>query len=193
MGLTGGVPPRTRSSGRRVLTAGNIVLIVVIAASVVAGAVSFRLTASAETAGGVETPTQFLTHWQQTASEAGTFPGFTPARLSANVLAPTRLPAGSARYSVNAGVRGDVAVLWVLTESTGMAVNTEIELSFVVHYLVGTTASAFTTTLYVETQATAIGANNIYTLYFDTGAATGISYQSQLEISQICLAVGTCP
>ena len=189
----GGAPPRARKSRRKGLTAGPLVAFVLIAVIALAAALTFRITLSTETVSGVQTPTHFLTNWQQTGSQAGNVPGFVPAILSANPAAPTRLPAGSARYMANAGVAGHIAVVWVFSETVGMAVNTEIELSFVAHYLVVATATAVSVTLYIETQAAAIGATNTYTIYYDTGVAAGITYQSQFSLSQVCTAVGTCP
>ena len=175
------------------LTAGEVVVVLVLAGSAFVGALTFRITASGETANGVRTSTEFLTHWQQTGSQSGNVPFVVPAGLSTIAAAPTRLGAGSTRYMANAGVAGDIAVVWVFSETVGMAVNTEIELGFVAHYLVGTTATSVSTTLYVETQAAAIGATNAYTIYYDTGQTTGVTYETQFEISQVCSAVGTCP
>jgi hypothetical protein len=193
MDSTGGMPPRARGRSRRLLTATQLFVLGAIVACVTAGAVSFHITHSGETAGGVETSTDFLSHWQQTASELGAIPRAVPATLSVVVGTPTVLAAANTRYDVNAGTAGHAAALWVLSETVGITVKTELELKFVVHYLSGTTATTFSGTSYVETQATAIAATYTFTLYFDTGAATGITLESQFELSQVCSAVGTCP
>jgi len=179
--------------GRRILTAGHLALVGVVAAALVVGAVSFHITRSTETAGGVSSSTQFLVHWQQTGSESGTVPGRLPLQLSGTVAGPTVLPRANSRFLLNPGTRGHEAMEWLLSETVGMSVSTEMELTFVVHYTVGTTATTFSGTFYVETQPIAITVTETYTVFFDTGHATGVTFDSQLQISQACAAVGTCP
>ena len=170
-----------------------LLLVAIAAVGVLVGAASFEVTRSTETESGVRTTTEFLTHFQQYGAATTTTPRVVPAVLSAVVTAPTRLPARSANYMVNAGVSGHDAGEWVFHETTGIALNTEIELRFQVSYEVGTVAHTFTATEYLETQAAALTGTLTFDLFWDSGAATGITVLSQLELSQVCNAVGTCP
>ncbi len=182
-----------RRLARRSWTAGQLAAVALVLTSAVVGAVSFRVTQSTEHAGGLESSTQFLQYWAETGSEAGTVPARLPAQLSTTVATPTRLPAGSRAFLVNAGARTDQAMVWVFTESAGMPVNTEVELQFVLHFSYGTAATSLSETVYLETRAVAIVGTNVYTLYVDAGHVTGVTFTTQIEISQECAGVGSCP
>jgi len=182
---------RPRPRGRyRTLLALAIALWALVAAGT---AVSLEFTHSGETAAGSTNAGEFLTHFQQTGSAATTTPAPLPAVLSASAAAPTVLGGASTRYLVNAGVAGDQASDWTFTETVGIALNLEIELRFQVTYAVGAVTTTFAATAYVESQAAAPGATLTFTVYWDSGHATGVVLQSELEVSQACPAVGTCP
>ncbi len=189
-----GPHPRSRRSRRGWWpSAAQAGILALVLATATAGAVSLRISDSLETAVGQESPTDFLTHWQPTGSLATTIPLPTPARLSANVVAPTRLPAASASRSLNLAVIGHLALEWTFAESAGAPANTEIEIAFTVYYLVGTTATTYSHTVYVETQGASPTGTLVFSIYWDSGHAAGVTFVSQIEISQVCVAVGTCP
>jgi hypothetical protein len=165
----------------------------ILLASALIGAVSFQMTLSSETVSGLQNTAQFLTHFQQVGATFTATPLPVPAVVSAAPAAPTRLPGASAGLMVNAGVAGHEAASWVFHETVGVALNTEIELRFQVGYTVGAATGNFSVAEYVETQAAAPAATLTFTLYWDSGQTTGVTILSQLELSQVCTAVGTCP
>lgn len=165
----------------------------VISIATVTGAVSLHITGSTETANGSQDSAQFLVHWQQTGQIYGAVPAAVPTLWSGAVGTPTVLPGASSRGMINAGTAGHTALEWRFSETVGISVSTEIELDFTVHYTIGTTASTFSTTIYLETQAAAIVRTLTYTLYFDAGTTAAVDFASELEVAQVCAAVGTCP
>ncbi len=162
-------------------------------ATVAAAAVSLTIGHSNETFAGEENPTTFLTHWQETGSLQGTTPRPAPTVLSVASATPTVLPTANTAYLVATGAAGDEAAEWTFQETSGIAANLEIELQFTVHDTVGGTAASHAYTVYVETQAVAVGGALTFTLYWDGGATTGVTLVSQYEVSQACVGVGTCP
>jgi hypothetical protein len=157
------------------------------------GAVPLQVTHLSETLVGLESPAVFLTHWQQVGSMAGTTPAFRPGLWSTTVTAPTRLPRASVSYLINAGTSGDLALVWIFNETTGIAATSEIEITFHIQYNVGAVATSTTITSYVETQRRALTGGLEFTVYWDSGHTTGITFVNQLEVAQACSAVGTCP
>jgi hypothetical protein len=184
-----GPRPRLRRYHWAVL--GGVVCGLVVFAS--AEAVSFHVTRSTETLAGVQTPAQFLSHWQLVGSSSGVTPRPVPPLVSANPAAPTRLPVGTMVYELNAGRTGDLALVWQFNETVGISPATEIELSFHIQYLAGTASSSAALTVYVETQPGAIGATVGFTVYWDSGSPRAVTFTNQLEVAQVCSAVGACP
>lgn len=156
-------------------------------------AASLRIVSSSESFGGQESPTSYLADWEETGAAPSTTPTPVPTELSATMAAPTRLATAATSYVVNDGTAGHTALAWSFTQATGLATNLELELSFTLHWTNAGTAETGSVTVYVETQAAAIGAALAFTLFFDAGAATGIVFVSQYELTQSCSAVGTCP
>jgi len=144
-------------------------------------------------AGGTENGSVFLTDWQQTGVVSSATPAPVPGRVSVSVAAPSRLPALGGSWQLDAGVAGNQALEWTFTEAVGILTDQEIEVAFTLQYTVGTTAHTVTITAYFESQAVAIVGVLAYNLYWDAGAATGITFGAESEISQACAAVGTCP
>lgn len=166
-----------------------------IAIVAVVGVVSaaYVVQSNAGSASGVESGSAYLSHWQQTAVISSTTPTRIPAALSATVGAPTRLAAAGSSYALDAATAGHLAVEWVFTEATGIAPNLELEISYSVEYAAGGTTHTASGTVYVETQATAPGANIVFDIYWDGGAAAGLTFGAETEISQVCASVGSCP
>jgi hypothetical protein len=157
------------------------------------GAVSLRLTPSAELDSGVQAPTQFLTHWQQVGSESGLTPAPVPRLWSGTVGAPTRLPRVSSADRIDAATTGHLALMWVFNETVGVARSTELEITFHIRYLAGAVPTTATVTRFVETQAAALAGPLTFTVYWDSGRVAGVTFVNQLEFVQVCAAVGTCP
>lgn len=180
-----------RASARRAWAWLGVIAVAALATGIATAA--FVIQTGSGGAGGVQTGSQFLMHWQQTGVISATTPNPAPARASVTVTAPTRLPAGSTSYSLDAAVAGDQSVEWVFSETTGIAANEEIEVALEITYTVGAVAHAVTVQVYFESQATALDATLTFDLYWDSGVATGVTFGSETQISQACSAVGTCP
>jgi hypothetical protein len=163
----------------------------VLCAGVVAASLSIQENSGG--AGGVQNPTGFLTQFQETGVLAAATPNPLPVQLSAIFGAPTVLAAASSAYLTDAGTAGDAAVAWTFSETVGIATHLEIEVELSVEYLVGAVTHTTASTVFVESQATAIGATLTFTLYWDAGAPTGITFVSESQIGQECSAVGVCP
>jgi len=157
------------------------------------GGVAFRVTHSTETLAGIQTPAEFLGHWQQVGSESGVPPRPLPRLWSGSVVAPTRLTRFSATDRIDAATAGNLALVWVFNETVGVSAGTEIELNFHIHYLVGVTAATASITVYIETQRAALTGTLTFTVYWDSGHATGVTFVDQLEVAQACPALGVCP
>ncbi len=153
----------------------------------------FQVIHSTETLAGLQAPTDFLPQWQQVGSLAGTSPAGVVRLWSGTATAPTRLPVLSSTTRINTLTAGDQALVWVFNETVGIALSTEIELRFVLQYHFGTATTSVTATAYIETQRRALGAPLSFTVYWDSGQATGVTWVNQLEVSLVCPAVGTCP
>jgi hypothetical protein len=168
---------------------------IAIAAVVAVGVVSagFVVKGNSGNAGGEQNPTGFLTHFQQTGVFSTVTPNPIPAVLSTVVTLPTRLPAASTAYLLDAGVAGDEAAEWTFSESPGILLNQEMEISFTVQDEVGAATHTFTTAVFVESQAVALGAALTFDVYWDAAAAAGVTLVSETQIGQGCSAVGTCP
>jgi hypothetical protein len=179
------LPPRSRA-----WTLGLTVAALAIAGGAVG---SFAIHGTTSTSGGIENAAAWLAHWQETGVIAATTPAPVPPLLSALPTTPSRLAVAGASYLVDAGVAGDLAIEWRFAESVGILANQEIDLAFTIQYEVGIVAHTATVTVFVETQATAPVGTLAFTLYWDAGAATGITFSSETEIAQSCPSVGTCP
>jgi hypothetical protein len=180
-------PVLPRGAGWLVLAALAIVAVVGIATA------AYVIQSNSGAAGGVQNGSAFLSHWQQTAVVSTTTPARVPAALSTTVGAPTRLPATSTPYRVDAATAGDPAAEWVFVESTGIGLNLEIEVEYTVQYTLGAVAHTASGTVYLESQAAAPGADLTFELYWDSGSAAAIELVTESEISQACSAVGSCP
>jgi hypothetical protein len=155
-------------------------------------ALPLQVTHQTETFLGVQAPTQFLTHWQQVGSVPGTVPLPAPGVWSGNVATPSRLTRGSGAFAINPSTSGDLALVWYFNETPGITPQTEIELTFHIQYTVGTVTSLISITSYIESQRRALAGSLAFTIYWDSGALTGVTFDSQLEVAQACLAIGTC-
>ncbi len=154
---------------------------------------TFHVTHSTETFAGIQAPTQFLGHWQQVGSESGVSPAPVPRLWSGTVGTPTRLSRFSSAYSIDTATAGNLALAWVFNETTGITTSTEIEIHFQIQYLVGVTAHSASITSYIETQHGALAGTLTFTVYWDAGQVTGVTFVDQLQVTQSCIAVGTCP
>jgi hypothetical protein len=165
----------------------------VIVAVVALASAAYVIQSNAGAASGVQNGSAFLTHWQQTGVQSTTTP--TPAPTAASTVAgtPTRLPGAGASYRLNPATPGDPAVEWVFTESTGIGTDLEVEVAYNVQYTLNGVAETASGTVYLESQATALAANLVFDLYWDSGATTGVALGIESEISQACSAVGSCP
>jgi hypothetical protein len=179
------------SVGRRSWWLLGVAVVLLVSVGIVSA--SFVLQSNSGHAGGVENGSVFLKNWQQTGALSSATPAPVPALVGLTASAPTRLPAAAASFGLDAGVNGHQALEWTFSESVGILVNQEIEVSFNVQYSIGATAHTTTVTAYLESQAATIGAPLSFNFYWDTGAATGITFTTESEISQACSAVGTCP
>jgi hypothetical protein len=176
---------------RRSFAAGGGTIAVLVVTGLVAG--SLVVSGNTGTGGGVQSPASFLAHFQETGVLAATTPAPVPVVLSAVLAAPSRLPAAGGAYLADAGVAGHLAIEWTFSETVGIAISQELEVSLNLEYDVGAVTHTSSLTVYAETQAVAIGGTLTFDLYWDAGAATGITFVSQAEIVQACAAVGTCP
>jgi hypothetical protein len=156
-------------------------------------AVSLTIINTSGGAGGVENGSLFLTHWQQTGVLSALTPNPVPPRASVVVATPTRLPGASGSLSLDPAVAGDQALEWTFTESVALPINEEVEIAFDVQYTVGAVPHTATATVFLESQAVAIGAPLTFNLYWDTGAPGGATFGAESEISQACTGVGACP
>jgi hypothetical protein len=190
-GLRG--PTRTRSTPhrRRWIAVGALV----VAALAFGGAAGLHLqvTHSTETVAGLQAPARFLNHWQQVGSETGVVGAPVPRLWSGVVGAPTRLSRFPTTYRIDAATSGDLALLWVFNETVGIPTSTEIEIEFQIHYLVGVTATVASIKVFVETQRGALAGTLSFTVDWDSGHAAGVTFVDQLQVTQACVAVGTCP
>jgi len=157
------------------------------------GAVSFQIPRSTETFAGIQAPAQFLNHWQQVGSESAVIPATFLRLWSGAVAAPSRLAHFSGMDRINAVTAGDMALVWVFNETAGFATSTEIEINFHIQYLAGVTFTTTSITVYIESQRAAPTGPFTYTVYWDSGHATGVTFVRQLEVAQVCSLVGTCP
>jgi hypothetical protein len=171
----------------------TLVLAVALLVGTGALAASWVVTHSTGTAGGERNGSVFLTDWQQTGVLSSTTPNPLPALVSLAVATPTRLPAVATPYRLDAGAVGNLAVEWTFSESVGLTVNQELEVSLTVQYLVGAVTHTVGLVVFLESQAVGIAAPLTFTFYWDSGAATGVTFGSESQISLGCAAVGTCP
>jgi len=156
-------------------------------------AVPLQVTRLTETLVGVRAPALFLVHWQQVGSEAGAVPTPAPGTWSSVVGTPSRLPRFSGNFAINRAVSGDVGLLWVFNETVGIATATELEISFHLQYTVGAVSTSVAITSYIETQRRALAGPLAFTVYWDSGHTTGVTFVNQLEVAQACPTVGVCP
>jgi hypothetical protein len=185
------VTPSVRT--RRLVALAAIAAGLMLLGTIGVAAVSLTIGHSNETFAGQEDPTTFLTHWQETGALPGTTPLPAPALLSVAAGAPTLLPTASGGYLIAAGTPGDEAAEWTFSETVGVAASDELVLAFTVEATVGGTTATHSFTVYVETQAVALPGTLTFTLYWDGGATTGVTLDTQYEVSQACSAVGVCP
>lgn len=186
--MTTAIPPR-----RRVRPWWVVPLVVGLALAAGTAAAGFVVLHGTGSATGVQNGSVFLTDWQQTGVLPGATPNPVPLLVGLTVTAPVRLPAATTALVLDAAVAGHEALEWSFSESVGMPSNKEVEIAFSLHYDVGVAVHSVTLTAFVETQAVAITAALTFTLYWDSGATTGVSFTAEEQISQACSAVGTCP
>jgi hypothetical protein len=190
-GLRGPSRPRSIFHRRRWIALGALVAAFLTIGGI--DGVALHVTHSTETLVGLQAPTQFLGHWQQVGSESGTTPAVLPRLWSGTVATPTRLPRFSATDRIDATTAGNLALVWVFNETVGISAGMEIEIAFHLQYLVGATLTTASITVYIETQRAALAGPLTFTVYWDSGYATGVTFVDQLEVAQSCSAVGTCP
>jgi hypothetical protein len=175
-----------RVPNRTILFATSLVAVAFAIGFVFASGVSFS-TGGTENGFGTSHTTSSPTWWSESSVGIGT-QGTPPTTLSTTVATPTVLAASSTTYDVNTGTAGDWVHFWKFSETTGAPTSTELELQFTVVESSTTVQS----TSYIETQATAPGSTLTFTLEYDLGSAA-ITVNSVVEVSQTCVAVGTCP
>ncbi len=107
--------------------------------------------------------------------------------------APSRLPHSSGTYRIDPATPGHLALVWVFSETAGLTTSTEIEISFTIQYLVGVVSTTASLTVYIESQRITPTGPYTFTVYWDSGHTTGVTFVQQLEVAQLCSAVGTCP
>jgi hypothetical protein len=113
--------------------------------------------------------------------------------LSQTQATPTVLPASSTNFTLTASTAGDIALDWSYNETNAVAVNTEFELQFLVHYTSGGTPTTFRLTVFIESQSTKPATNVTFDIFWDTGATTGIVFTDESDVIQHCAAVNKCP
>jgi hypothetical protein len=169
----------------------GIALIVLLAVGMVSAV--FVITTSTGAIRGQSNGSTYLTHWQQTAVSSAATPNPLPAAVSLTVATPTRLAGVSASLRLDPADAAHQAVEWTFTESVGVPVNQEIEVAFAIEYTAGAVSHSVAVTAFLESQAAAIGGALTFNIYWDAGAAAGITFESESEISQACTAIGSCP
>jgi hypothetical protein len=188
-----GAPRRTRFPYLRRHAVAIATIAIALSTVGSAAAVHLQVTHVGETLVGVQSPADFLAHWQQVGSLAAVTPVGVVRTWSVNAATPTRLPGVSSNVRLDRATAGDQAVVWVFNETVGIATSTEIEIAFAVEYTFGAVTTTTDLTVYVETQRVAPVATVTFTVYWDARHAAGVTWVNQLEIAQVCPAVGTCP
>jgi hypothetical protein len=183
------------TSHPRVSRPAGWLVIGIVAALLVTGLAvgSFVIRGNSGGAGGEQNPASPLPDFPETGVAASTTTAPLPVVLSILPATPTRLAAAATSYLLDAGTVGDQAVAWTFSEAVGIPANQELEVAFSVQYDVAAVAHSAQVKVYVETQATLPRVAVAFTLYWDAGAATGITFVSEAEIAEACSAVGTCP
>jgi hypothetical protein len=177
---------------RRHVLGGTAVAMLVIAGGWVMAASFAIQQGGAENGNGTYHGTAGLAFWTESSAGVATQPGPLPAVLSSSAGGPTTLGGSAANYGVNAPTATDVAQFWRFTETAAAPINTELELQFTVS--TGVVVTITQVTVYVQTQAAALGGPITFTLYYDLGSPSAgtITLNSVTEISQECPG-GTCP
>jgi hypothetical protein len=187
---TTGKPFRVKP--RHVLGA-TVVALLVIGGSWVMAA-SFAITqGTTETGSGMYHGTTALTYWTEASAGVATQPGAAPTALSVTVGTPTVLAGAGTSYAVNAWTLNDIAHFWKFTEATTAPTSTEVELQISVSS--GSPATVTNVAVYIETQTTAPGAAQTFTLWYDLGSPSTatITLNSVTQVSEQCPSLGTCP
>ena len=182
---------RARKGGPRgwSIVAGAVAVLA--AAGLVLGALAIHGNAGAAT--GESNSATWLADFEETGVLSSTTPIEVPAPLSLLPAAPTRLPGVLTSYRLNGGVGGHEAVEWTFSERVGIPANQELEIAFAVQYEVGGVGYTAAVTVYAESQAAVLAAALTFDLFWDAGAAAGITFASESEIVQPCSGVGACP
>ena len=179
----------SRTFGGRTAVAISLLVVVVLAG--VASAV-YAVQSGATDSGGVQDGSAFLSHWEQTAVESTTTPRGIPALASGAEAAPTVLPPRTEELRLDPATFGDAALEWTFTESEGIAAGLELSIVYSVAYSAGGPTLTASGTIYLETPADPPAGNVAYELYWDAGAAAGVVFESESELTVACSAVGTC-
>ena len=186
--MSGAHPSLTRPREWWWATVGVAVLV-----SVGAVAAALSVVDTSGSAGGIQNGSVFLTHWQQVGVFFAATPNPVPTLASALAGTPTRLPGGSGSFTLNAARAGHQALEWRFTEALGMPLNEEVEIALTLQYTAAAVVHNVTLTVYFESQAAAPVVPLTFNLFWDAGAAAGITFGAESEISQTCSAVGACP
>ena len=132
-----------------------------------------------------------LTYWTWHETALGTIPAPAPARASVTAGAPTVLPRFRGSYTIDASVAGQVSVSWTFQQTTAAPVATELLITFVD----GLGPPTSTVSVYVETNARALGAPATFVFYWDAGtfAPGSLVIETMTVTVQACTAIGVCP
>lgn len=170
-------------------------LIVAVAVLIVVGlgVAAFDITRGTESISGSADSSTFLSDWTQTTVQIAATPNPPPAQVSQIAGAPSRLPAALGNFLLNAGRAGHTALSWTFTEARGSPTNLEIEIVFQLQFEVGAVVTHDTFTVFLETQAVVVGAALTFSIYWDSGAVGGTTFETETEVAEACVAVGACP
>ncbi len=144
-----------------------------------------------ETGAGSYSSEAPLAYWTWEGTKSADVPTPAPATASTTEDAPTLLARAARSYGVSALTAGQPAIDVEWEETTAAPRSTELVLTFVL----GTTTSAVTIHLYVETRAGPLVGDVLFQFYWDAGTATptDLTIGTAQATAQACTAVGDCP
>jgi hypothetical protein len=183
---------KPRIAGKTIYIA-TILSIVTFGAGFALAAVS--VTNATENASGNYQNTAAITGWSESSGKLGTIPSTLPTVGSTCTLAAPCSTGTIQSISVIASgtaASGDIAQVFVFSETASLTALTEVELTFTLNTASGSTTFS-NTNIYVESPTPA--AAETVTIYLDAGSAASatVTINFAEQFSQQCSAVGTCP
>lgn len=156
-----------------------------------AGAVAASLTiqSGAESGKGATESGTAITWWAQTDVDLEQIPSPAPATANASAATPTLLIGGNTSYSVGTVTANDSAIRWDF-QMRAPPVLTEFEITVSVLNL--SAAGPTILTVYLETPAAPSSGTVLISLFLDNGAGV-TGFRSASQLSQQCMAFGSCP